>query len=244
MTDMPVVVHHAPRFDQAEAARLAEQLFGVQGTLEPLPSERDQNFRITNPAGDACVLKIANGTETAEVLGSAEPGDRASGGTRQEPGAPSAGPGTDGRRDLPRRGPRRTSALRPDADVGSRRSARRGAAAQHGPASQSRAASGRHGFGACRLLTPRGTPGVRVGPLSHALGARRPAAASGIRRNATRSAGAWTVSTLRSRLASAICAAASSTTTGTITTCWCRCRLTPIAAWSARWISVTWCTRR
>ena len=68
MTDMPVVVHHAPRFDQAAAAEVAERLFGIQGTLEPLASERDQNYRITDSAGETFVLKIANGTETREVL--------------------------------------------------------------------------------------------------------------------------------------------------------------------------------
>ncbi|MBE3132288.1 MAG: phosphotransferase, partial [Acidobacteria bacterium] len=68
MTDIPVVVHHAPRFDQVEAAKLTRRLFGIEGTLHPLASERDQNFLVTVGTGARFVLKIANATETLEIL--------------------------------------------------------------------------------------------------------------------------------------------------------------------------------
>ncbi len=65
---MDVVVQHAPQFDGRTAEALAERAFGVVGRAEPLPSERDQNFRVTTADAAAFVLKIANATERAEVL--------------------------------------------------------------------------------------------------------------------------------------------------------------------------------
>ena len=61
------LLRHAPRFDVADAATLAHDLFGVRGRVEPLTSERDQNFLIDT--GDRrMVLKIANGLETRSML--------------------------------------------------------------------------------------------------------------------------------------------------------------------------------
>ena len=68
MTDMPVVVHHAPQFNEDDAVALARRLFGVQGTASPLPSERDQNFLIIDGDGARFVLKMANATESLEIL--------------------------------------------------------------------------------------------------------------------------------------------------------------------------------
>jgi 4-aminobutyrate aminotransferase-like enzyme/Ser/Thr protein kinase RdoA (MazF antagonist) len=64
---MDVVVQHAPRFDVPSAEALAREAFGVDGRARPLPSERDQNFRV-DAAGGAFVLRIANGTERRVVL--------------------------------------------------------------------------------------------------------------------------------------------------------------------------------
>jgi 4-aminobutyrate aminotransferase-like enzyme/Ser/Thr protein kinase RdoA (MazF antagonist) len=61
------MLEHAPRFDAADAAALARDLFGVDGTVTPLPSERDQNFLI-DAADGRVVLKIANGAEARELL--------------------------------------------------------------------------------------------------------------------------------------------------------------------------------
>ena len=56
-----------PRLTAEEAAGLAERFFGLAGRLDPLTSERDQNFRLTAGDGRAYVLKIANAAEPAEV---------------------------------------------------------------------------------------------------------------------------------------------------------------------------------
>ena len=62
------MLDHAPRLDAAAAARLARELYGVEGAARALTSERDQNFRIEPVAGAAFVLKIANARETAAML--------------------------------------------------------------------------------------------------------------------------------------------------------------------------------
>jgi 4-aminobutyrate aminotransferase-like enzyme/Ser/Thr protein kinase RdoA (MazF antagonist) len=61
-------VGQAPRFSEAQAERLARELFGVDGDTRPLPSERDQNFRLDDESGARFVLKIANASEDRAVL--------------------------------------------------------------------------------------------------------------------------------------------------------------------------------
>lgn len=61
-------VESAPRFSSQAAIRLAAGLYGLAVTAEPLPSERDQNFRLRDPSGAQFVLKIANRDEAPEVL--------------------------------------------------------------------------------------------------------------------------------------------------------------------------------
>jgi 4-aminobutyrate aminotransferase-like enzyme/Ser/Thr protein kinase RdoA (MazF antagonist) len=65
---MDVVVQHAPQFDAAWAEALAAREFRIVGRADALPSERDQNFRITTDDGQAFVLKIANATEPRDIL--------------------------------------------------------------------------------------------------------------------------------------------------------------------------------
>ena len=61
------IVKHAPAFALADAARLAKELYGLSGSVDVLPSERDQNFLLT--VGDErYVLKIANTTEEYAML--------------------------------------------------------------------------------------------------------------------------------------------------------------------------------
>lgn len=62
------LLEHAPRFDADAATTLASDLFGIAGAAAPLPSERDQNFLLTSAAGERFILKIANATETRELL--------------------------------------------------------------------------------------------------------------------------------------------------------------------------------
>ena len=65
MTD---VVKRAPQFSSLRAEKIAFDLFEIAGELEPLPSERDQNFKISTSDGICYVLKIANATESQDVL--------------------------------------------------------------------------------------------------------------------------------------------------------------------------------
>jgi 4-aminobutyrate aminotransferase-like enzyme/Ser/Thr protein kinase RdoA (MazF antagonist) len=58
----------APRFDIADAARIAWHLYGIDAVAEPLPSERDQNFLLTTTSGERRVLKIANAGEELSML--------------------------------------------------------------------------------------------------------------------------------------------------------------------------------
>ena len=57
-----------PALGQDEARRLALELYGLDAKLEPLPSERDQNYRITTDGGEQLVLKISGSAESAEHL--------------------------------------------------------------------------------------------------------------------------------------------------------------------------------
>jgi len=47
---------------------MAEVFFGLAATAKQLPSERDQNFYLTDSSGQAYVLKLANATERREML--------------------------------------------------------------------------------------------------------------------------------------------------------------------------------
>ncbi|MEV0202534.1 aminotransferase class III-fold pyridoxal phosphate-dependent enzyme [Nonomuraea sp. NPDC050691] len=54
--------------EAALAAGVARELFGLEGRLEPLPGEKDRNYRLTTPDGDRHVLKIhAPGTDPVEL---------------------------------------------------------------------------------------------------------------------------------------------------------------------------------
>jgi 4-aminobutyrate aminotransferase-like enzyme/Ser/Thr protein kinase RdoA (MazF antagonist) len=68
MPEIDVVVQHAPRLSAGEAERLAGERYGCGGRAEPVPSERDQNFRIRREDGSSTILKIANATENEAIL--------------------------------------------------------------------------------------------------------------------------------------------------------------------------------
>jgi 4-aminobutyrate aminotransferase-like enzyme/Ser/Thr protein kinase RdoA (MazF antagonist) len=61
-------VEKAPHFAVEDAVRLAREHYGLEVAAEPLPSERDQNFRLEEAGGAQFVLKIANPEEALEVL--------------------------------------------------------------------------------------------------------------------------------------------------------------------------------
>jgi len=62
------LLNHTPAFDLESARAIAEENFGVRASARVLPSERDQNFLLTNDAGEKFVLKIANALESRELL--------------------------------------------------------------------------------------------------------------------------------------------------------------------------------
>lgn len=57
-----------PSFSTAQAAQLAETLFGVKGMARELPSDRDQNFRLLLDDGGSVVLKVFNTFEKTSFL--------------------------------------------------------------------------------------------------------------------------------------------------------------------------------
>ena len=59
---------YRPRFTEQDAQRIAEELFGVVGSVKELPSERDRNFFLRTDSGDEFVLKIAATSEKREIL--------------------------------------------------------------------------------------------------------------------------------------------------------------------------------
>ena len=62
------LLQHAPQFDSQQATLIAKDLYNMVAVAEQLPSERDQNFLLTNESGDKFVLKIANSYEQRSVL--------------------------------------------------------------------------------------------------------------------------------------------------------------------------------
>lgn len=60
-----------PQFTLSEAQLIASNLFDLSGaiaSIEELPSERDQNFHITNDSGNEFVLKISASSEKVETI--------------------------------------------------------------------------------------------------------------------------------------------------------------------------------
>ena len=57
-----------PNVSPTDAVKLAHNAYGIDATCEPLPSERDQNFFLTEPSGRRFVLKVANAFEEQDVL--------------------------------------------------------------------------------------------------------------------------------------------------------------------------------
>jgi Ser/Thr protein kinase RdoA (MazF antagonist) len=65
---MPISLESIPRFTAAEAYAVAKHEYGIVGAVSALPSERDQNFLITDSGGGKFVLKIANENDAPAVL--------------------------------------------------------------------------------------------------------------------------------------------------------------------------------
>lgn len=61
-------VQSAPTFTPTQAQQIALQLYGIEGSITTLHSERDQNFLLTPTTGERYVLKIANSQEERHIL--------------------------------------------------------------------------------------------------------------------------------------------------------------------------------
>jgi 4-aminobutyrate aminotransferase-like enzyme/Ser/Thr protein kinase RdoA (MazF antagonist) len=61
-------VARRPRLSADEAAQILARLYGLEGGLAPLPSERDQNFRVSTEDGGVAVLKISHPAEDRGFL--------------------------------------------------------------------------------------------------------------------------------------------------------------------------------
>ena len=57
-----------PKFSGPEAQAVVREFYGIDALTEPLPSERDQNFRLTDKSGQTFVLKISNSAERKDIL--------------------------------------------------------------------------------------------------------------------------------------------------------------------------------
>ncbi len=62
------LLKHTPQFTEQDAVSIVKDLYGIQAAAKPLPSERDQNFRMSVKDGDRFVLKIANALEDRTML--------------------------------------------------------------------------------------------------------------------------------------------------------------------------------
>ena len=68
MLSVTQLLKHVPDFNVASAEAIADELFGIRAHAQVLPSERDQNFLLTDRAGEKFVLKIANRLESRAFL--------------------------------------------------------------------------------------------------------------------------------------------------------------------------------
>jgi hydroxylysine kinase len=58
----------APDLSPAQASALVRRLYGIDGTIQPLAGERDQNCRVEAADGSRYVFKISNPSEPVEVI--------------------------------------------------------------------------------------------------------------------------------------------------------------------------------
>ena len=68
MTTADVLDVAPPTLTTADAEEAARTTFGLDASAEPLVSERDQNFRLTDASGAAWVLKVSNAAEDRAVV--------------------------------------------------------------------------------------------------------------------------------------------------------------------------------
>ncbi len=62
------LLKHAPQFTEQDAVSIVKDIYGIEAAAKSLPSERDQNFRMSAGAEGHFVLKIANASENRTML--------------------------------------------------------------------------------------------------------------------------------------------------------------------------------
>src|SRR5262245_23807179 len=62
------LLDHSPRIAAETAVEIGYRYYGIRGSVEALPSERDQNFLLTSETGGQFVLKISNSLEDPALL--------------------------------------------------------------------------------------------------------------------------------------------------------------------------------
>ncbi|MEE8584393.1 MAG: aminotransferase class III-fold pyridoxal phosphate-dependent enzyme, partial [Acidobacteriota bacterium] len=65
---MPVKTTRRPAFSEQQAAGLAQELYGIEGSVRELPSYQDQNFHLVAGPGQEFTLKIARADESEALL--------------------------------------------------------------------------------------------------------------------------------------------------------------------------------
>jgi len=63
-----VLTELSPQFSLDEVRAFAREIYGLEGIVAALESERDQNVRLTEVNGQGWVIKIANGAEDQQAL--------------------------------------------------------------------------------------------------------------------------------------------------------------------------------
>ncbi|MFT6943460.1 MAG: hydroxylysine kinase [Yoonia sp.] len=65
--EIDLLNHDAPAFTSEQAAELARDIYGITGVVHKLSAEKDANFQISLPSGEAALLKITNAAEDCGV---------------------------------------------------------------------------------------------------------------------------------------------------------------------------------
>jgi len=65
---MPLLTHPLPDVSSTDAARILSEFWGLQGSVNPLPGERERNFHVHSTGRGDFVLKVASPFEDAAAL--------------------------------------------------------------------------------------------------------------------------------------------------------------------------------
>ena len=57
-----------PKLSESEVSNSVQEYYGLEGTLHPLPGDRDQNFLLESPGGQKHVVKVSSLDEVQEII--------------------------------------------------------------------------------------------------------------------------------------------------------------------------------